>query len=199
MTGLFKFQRTKSIDLQPRELCPTAAGRICRKGYTCFDVFPAEESWVPRNKAICVQTGAYLAPNETFRECTPPRCMEYMLVEPKIRQQQTSNLLNSDFAGEARHSNPSHCLAFFNDIPDYNDTHYASGDARMVADIWNYIVQFFKGEEQPYPIERFFVEGEIPDKPNRTAAGPLTIIRYCRSTSKSIPTQHPILAPALRT
>ena len=36
----------------------------------------------------------------------------------------------------------------------------------MVADVWNYIVRFFKGEEQPYPIKRFFVEGETPDKPD---------------------------------
>ena len=117
-----------------------------------------------------------------LRECKPPRCLESELAEPIFLQQQMNNLLNTTFAGEARHNNPSHCLAFYNDTPE---DHYASVEARsknaliftfemikkyftyrIVADIWNYIVRFFKGEEQPYPISSFFKEGEIPDKPD---------------------------------
>ena len=45
------------------------------------------------------------------------------------------NLLNSNFAGEARHNNPSHCLTFYNYTPDFNDTHYASGDARFFTNM----------------------------------------------------------------
>ena len=58
----------------------------------------------------------------------PPCCLESTLAEPIIIQQQMSNLLNSTFAGEAKHNNPSHCLAFYNTTPE---DQYASVDARL--------------------------------------------------------------------
>ena len=95
-----------------------------------------------------MQNGIRLAPNEDFRECKPPRCLESTLAKPIIVQQQLNNLRNSSFAGETKDNNPSHCLAFCNDAPT---DHFASGNAGIVAEIWNYIVGILKGGETTTP------------------------------------------------
>ena len=149
----------------------------------------------------------------------PPssHCLESTLAEPIIIQQQMSNLLNSTFAGEAKHNNPSHCLAFYNTTPE---DQYASVDARLgflvpftgfvftnlcwsfslieLLPIFGTTSSAFSRAKSSRTLSVAFSR-KVKYQTNRTAAGPLTIIRYCPITSKSIPTQHPVLAPALRT